>query len=380
MKTTTLIKCPIAFLGMMGLIAITSLSGCGRELAKIEDCVAKDGLVPVCGVQNPEDLAVLPGGRYVLSSQYGGTAGEKPAGLALYDSTVGSISKLGPFVDPSPELWGSPDCTTPPGAAFSSHGIELSQRDDGRWQVIAVNHGGRESLEWFELIEKPGSPQPISLAWRGCAVVLDGRSINAVATLPHGGGQLVSQIWQHAGPTSPLFATWNLLMSRFAMSSGAVLHWDGKQFTEVPGTRGMFPNGIVVSADGRYMYVNMEGYNQIQKIPVSGGKPVAVADVGGMPDNVRWSANRTTLYVASIRGSFSEMGDCMNLDDGACPMRGAVVAVDPESMKAYDLFEHEGAPMGGFTAAVELSDSLLIGAYASDRYLRVPKSKLANKQ
>jgi hypothetical protein len=41
--------------------------------------------------------------------------------------------------------WGDPACPVP--AAFSTHGLFVSQRPDGHVQIIAVNHTGRESIE-----------------------------------------------------------------------------------------------------------------------------------------------------------------------------------------------------------------------------------------
>ena len=40
-------------------------------------------------------------------------------------------------------------CPGPPPPAFSPHGIHLSERSDGRLQLLAVQHGGRESVEFF---------------------------------------------------------------------------------------------------------------------------------------------------------------------------------------------------------------------------------------
>jgi hypothetical protein len=35
---------------------------------------------------------------------------------------------------------------------FSPHGIDIVQREDGKYQVLVVNHGGRESVELFDLM------------------------------------------------------------------------------------------------------------------------------------------------------------------------------------------------------------------------------------
>ena len=45
--------------------------------------------------------------------------------------------------------------------------VEVGLRADGQWQVLAVNHGGRESVEFFQLLEES---EGYRLAWRGCAL------------------------------------------------------------------------------------------------------------------------------------------------------------------------------------------------------------------
>ena len=57
------------------LVIIAVMSVCLGCDYMVEGCEEKDGLAPVCGLQAPEDLAVLPGGKQVLVSQFGGLDG-----------------------------------------------------------------------------------------------------------------------------------------------------------------------------------------------------------------------------------------------------------------------------------------------------------------
>ena len=43
---------------------------------------------------------------------------------------------------------------------FRPHGISLLKRKDGAVQIFAVNHGGRESIEMFELKQYGGTFDP----------------------------------------------------------------------------------------------------------------------------------------------------------------------------------------------------------------------------
>ena len=43
--------------------------GCGGENPALTTCEAADGVEPICGFNNPEDLALLPGGSWLVVSQ-----------------------------------------------------------------------------------------------------------------------------------------------------------------------------------------------------------------------------------------------------------------------------------------------------------------------
>ena len=50
----------------------------------------------------------------------------------------------------------------------------------------------------------------------------------------------------------------------------------------------------------------------------------------------------------------------------------AIVAVDPDSMKAQTILEHRGAPMGAATVAQQVGDHLYLGSFVGDRIVRAP--------
>ena len=68
-------------------------SACGGGPEPIVSCESERGIRPVCGLQNPEDLVVLPDGTLVLS-QMGGMDGERPGGLSLFDPDTERSSAL----------------------------------------------------------------------------------------------------------------------------------------------------------------------------------------------------------------------------------------------------------------------------------------------
>ena len=80
--------------------------------------------------------------------------------------------------------WGEPRCPGPPGEAFSPHGLDLAPRPDGALRLLVVNHGGRESVEFFEVGTELGEP---TLTWKGCALPPENSALNDVVSLPDGG-------------------------------------------------------------------------------------------------------------------------------------------------------------------------------------------------
>ncbi len=109
-------------------------------------CVASKGLTPICGVRAPEDIELLPDGRHLLISEmpedFSWATGD---GLLLVDLATHHVQPL--LVSTHPEAgWGEIGCNAPP-AHFGSQGIHLSKRNDGRTELLMVNHGERESIE-----------------------------------------------------------------------------------------------------------------------------------------------------------------------------------------------------------------------------------------
>src|SRR5262249_19049147 len=134
-----------------------------------------------------------------------------------------------------PGPWGARDCGGPPSREFSPHGIHLAKRADGALQLLVVQHGGRESVEMFEVGQNDASWQ---LVWRGCAVAPQG-ALNDVVALPEG-GFLVTRF----GPSSSvMFMLAAAKAALFGGTTGWVYAWSPERgFSEMPGTRAAGPN------------------------------------------------------------------------------------------------------------------------------------------
>lgn len=358
-------------------ILSVGLLACGDPLPPIETCEATETLEPICGFQNPEDLAVLPEGDFLLVSQFGSMDGAEPGSIALFDWKSREHRQLFPRLDEgkafpvsqsgkvrrSPtEGWGSPDCPGEPDEAFAPHGIQLSRRGDGRLQLLVVNHGGRETIEFFEVLRN-GSD--VELPWRGCAIPPPDSYINSVVATPEGGFLATHMFPKSSGSLS-------LLKGMAGFATGYVLEWSpGAGFTRVPGTDVAMPNGIELSPDGKIIYLNVYLGSEFKKIRRSDGKTLASIELA-QPDNVRWNADGSRLLVASHTGSFPDMLACQEQETGSCPLGFEIVSIDPDDLSRVTLVANEGPPMGAATVAVQVGNDLYLGTFKGDRLARAP--------
>jgi hypothetical protein len=349
------------------LLVLGVSSGCATSpthTGAILDCEPKGPARPICGFQNPEDMVALPGDEAILVSEYGAMDGKKPGRLTLFtlDSEERRVLFRGGDADGAESLWGDPACPGPPDAAFSPHGIHLSERSDGARQLLVVQHGGRESVEFFEV---DGAGTEFSLAWRGCVVAPDRTWLNSVAAVP-GGGFVTTSMMDRLSSEEDLAAAFTS-----GVATGYVVTWNSEQgYGRLPGSESAMPNGIEVSADGHFVFLNSSGAGEVQRIVRATGEVEAVARVSGL-DNARWAPDGR-LVVASVPGDGNEdFSICMDLEVGGCPIEFQIVAIDPETMETEVLYRNGGPPMGGGTVGLVIGDELFVGSFAGDRILRV---------
>jgi hypothetical protein len=357
-RSKTALRCLAALAGLAS-------QACGGD--PVVSCEAVGDARPVCGFLTPEDLALLPDGEHVLVSEYGCMNGQHPGALALFDLDTEERRVLfrgGDALRDGPD-WGDATCPGPPPPAFSPHGIHLARRPDGALQLLVVQHGGRESVELFEVREGAEGWQ---LAWRGCAVAPTDVWMNDVVALPEAGFLVTHMMPRRDGGARQLF---ELVKAAFLRRpTGAVYQWTpAGGFAKLPGSEMPFANGIELSADGATIFVNSSSAGEVRRIDRRSGELTGSAAVSG-PDNSTW-ADDGRLRVASFTGPGLELAACNDLRQGACPASFAIVAVDPVSLETETLYAGSGAPMGGGTVGLEVGDELFVGSFAGDRILRV---------
>lgn len=359
----------IAMIGLAG-----TLAACSAEHPPIETCEPGDGIIPDCRFQNPEDLVPSPNGQFLIISQFGSMEGGKAGSLVALDLQTDRLEMLFPL-DGSPagtggESWGDPDCGPPPAASFSPHGIDIERLNSGAHALYVVNHGGRESIEMFEVEEDGG----VHLTWRGCVLAPEQGFFNDVVVLRDGG------FWvSHMYPRDANVVWTALRMQLTGHTPGFVYHWtkDGG-FQVIPGSESRFANGMEKSADERYLFVNEYFGDAVTKVDVPTGEVAGSAEVSS-PDNLAWSPDGE-LLAASHVGSLADLMSCQELEGTSCGFQFQVVAIDPETMSTRVVLDHAGPPMGGATVALPHGEWLWLGTFAGDRIARVPVSVLAETQ
>ena len=363
-------------------LPVALLLGCSTP-EPILECAGVGDFGVVCGFDNPEDLALLPDGD-LLVSQFASMDGSRAGSITLFNPETEAQRVLFPLEgsnrgdkdrgdkdrgdkdrgdrDRGDEDWGADDCPGPPGKEFAPHGIDLATRSDGALQLLVVNHGGRESIEFFEVMTPP-DPEAgaVALQWRGCAVPPEQAYLNDVVALPEGGFATT-----HMMPRDS--QAWSMISASFGADTGHVYEWQRDAgWSKVTESDAPFPNGIEVSSDGETLYFAAYIGGEVRRPSRKTGELLGVAEDITQPDNLAWSADGRRLYVASHVEGF-RTNFCTGLEAGACPVGFEIVALDPDTLERETVYAHEGGPpMGAATVALEVGDVLYLGTFAGDR-------------
>lgn len=324
-------------------------------------CEPLDGMTPYCEFKNPEDLVIVPGGEKLLVSEMGEFMLDTPGSLSLFDLARGEKQSIKIDWLNKGEVWGEKGCPAPNADLFSPHGIDLMTRLDGQHQLLVVNHGGREAVEFFSLTKPLNQWQ---LEWKGCARPPGDPFINDVAGLADG-GFLVTHMWNKSQPFEEV-----VTQLRAGEPTGWVWEWqDGQGFSKLPGSTELMPNGIVVSKDNQKVFINIYMANKTIKIDRATGELEGEFAVQ-QPDNITMD-EEGNLWVASHKHDpINET--CEDVIAGPCLLPFEIVKADAESMESEVVLSHNGAPMGYSTVALKVGDKIFMGSAHGDRIVSFP--------
>lgn len=331
----------------------------------VTDCVDKGNLHPVCGLQSPEDIAIVPGGDYLLLSELG-NMGEFPGRIVLFDVRDESWRPIFPVAGASAPtlLRGDASCTEPPGPEMSPHGSHLVQLADGSWRYLVVNHGGREAIELFALqLPAGGEPQ---LHWQGCVFPADNTLVNDVVGLSNG-----DVVYTRMYHPQNVMGLWRGMLG---FETGDVWRWNKDTGLRLlPGTEGSLTNGIEISPDERFVFINQYMDKEIHKYDLVTQQLTGVGHVANV-DNSAWGPDGE-LWLASQSSELPVFLACSKDPTITCGMAFEIVALNPNTMQSRVIFQHQGPPMGAATVATAHRGKVYVGSYLGDRLLVAPISE-----
>jgi hypothetical protein len=326
-----------------------------------QDCEPSGDVDYVCGVTNPEDLVLVPGTSWIVSS---GMA--EGAGFYLVDSRAGTAELL-PFTAQHDSTFAS--CATPPTPqSLNTHGLNIRATGPGRAKLYVVGHGAREAIEVFD-VDATG-PRP-SLTWRGCVLMPEGLAANSVASFAD--GSFVATVLFMPGKT---FAD-----SVTRKPTGAVFEWSPGDagFTLVAGTELPANNGIEVSADGREFYVASSGLQTI--VAFSHTNPArqlrTTRPLPFTPDNVHMGPDGR-LLTAGMANDVPECGGPPGLQHdipklAACPRPTIAMAIDPATMRDTVIATTPAdAKFSNATMVLTAAGQAWIGTFSGNKIARAP--------
>jgi hypothetical protein len=154
------------------------------------------------------------------------------------------------------------------------HGLSLRPVSAGRHTLYATNHGGRESIEVFDIDVRGATPVA---TWIGCVVLPEGMAANSVAAFSD--GTLVATVLMLPGTAfEDIFAGRN---------TGVVLMW-------TPGSTGF------TRLDGTELSGNKSSTSR--RPAQSGSSPTPEPGHGPRSDSCSWRTMRQTMSVSSTVG------------------------------------------------------------------------------
>ena len=323
-------------------------------------CSAEPPLSYLCGVERPEDVVRIGQSDWLVTSGFAEGAGLKLIDIRTAQASLWYRGTRDEIAWDRKRFGACPGPVDP--ALFNTRGLSVREGTDGTYRLLVVNHGGRESIELFDIDTRPARP---ALRWRGCILLPSGHVANSAASFSD--GTILVTILTRPGTSITDFVRGG--------RTGLVMAWrpDGKGFIPLPGTDLPGNNGLEVSPDDRHYYVVAFGWHAVLKFDRDKGDgPVArLAMPDFMPDNIHWIDGR--LVAAGMRLDEPACGGLRGIVDGEadkmlCHRGYVVAAMDGDLTTVSTLAYGEPSPsFNGVSAAAFAGGRIWLGSYQADR-------------
>jgi hypothetical protein len=345
----------LACAASMAMVLPAAGEGGQVRAAEASSCAPVGGLSFVCGVVNVEDMVQAPGTRWLIgSSMRQAKAATQPgAALYLFDSAAKTVQSAAITLDPD-KSGPFAGCPAPDLTRLGTHGLELRPGKGGVHTLYAINHGGRESLEVFRLDARKATP---TIAWTGCIMMPPNTWANSVAAMP-GGALAISRFAElDKLNMDPVFR---------GEITGLTYIWKpGSGFSEVPGGRLSGNNGLLASKDGKVLWINDTGRQQVMRLTIDGSAPPTYAKLKFNPDNLRWAPDGTILVAGQV---IPREKPSLGADNG-----WGVDRINPKTMTVTPVMTQPGRPeFSNGTVALQVGQTLWLGNFRGDRVAYAP--------
>jgi hypothetical protein len=321
-------------------------------------CTPSGGLNFVCGMSNPEDLVQIPKTRWIVASGM-----SEGSGMYLIDSEAKTAQRVfgSTFFKLKHDKAAYGACPADFDAQKASlHGLSIRAGQGGKSKLYATNHGGRETIEAFEVDASGATP---TITWVGCAPMPEGLAANSVSSFSD--GSIITTVLTTAGKTIA-----DALAGR---NTGAVYLWSpgATAFRVLPGTELPGDNGIEVSADDKEFYVVASGSKRIVAFSrANPSKALRFAQLKEFaPDNVHWTSDGR-LITGGMNDNEPACGGAPTGEGSlrGCPRGYIIATVDPKSMVATELARGPANPaFSAATIGLLSGGNLWIGSFYADR-------------
>ena len=314
---------------------------------------------------NVEDMAVLPGGRWLIASSM--SSEDVKAGLYAVETATARRQRLYPgnrSADPkaTPPL---PASETAPSACtaelqpgeFAGHGISYRPTSARGGELYVVNHGGRASIEIFD-VELPRAARTApKLKWKGCILAPAGTVGNAVTWTPDG----------------RIYATVTPVVNGMPQP-GDIRYWTpATGWNSLPASEVQVPTGMTAAPDGSKIYV--ASFVDRKVIEIALGESPARREVAVTfgADNLSLASDGAIL-VGGLEGNPADiMRACPGSQSPGCVFTGYVARLDPKSFTITCTLELGPTVT---TTATQVGKYLWLGSSRSPRIWRAPAAAL----
>jgi hypothetical protein len=316
------------------------------------NCDSDAGLEVYCGFKNAEDLALTPDGDFLVMTGFSALPDTYVSEMYLFDLETKTQAEL--TITLGENSWGDRACERE-SLDFSPHGLSLIERPDRAHQLAITNHLPSETIEMFELVNTDAS---WGLVWRGCVSAPDNTLLNDL-TLTSNGQFYATQMHPADMPFEDLLAA-----GTSKTDTGQVWHWRGEAgYQPLAGTEGSFPNGIALSKDEAYLYINYWFSGKTTKFNLS-TSTVEFEHASGLADNL--TNINGDIWVAAHDMTIDQLSECPPTL-AQCLLPFTIYNLSGDDLSEQAAYSYNSKVFGAATVAIPHEDKIWLGTFHGDR-------------